>query len=129
MQEGQQTARASTYPALEGLSDKQLAYRVPTEGPAVWACVSRDEILQRLDAAERERLRQHRARSERLHSLLDQHIPHNPPWCARRCGCCTPPRNNTTFTAALPAKSNTKPCSPPPSPTGHRTKTATATRC
>jgi hypothetical protein len=57
----------------------QLAYRVPTEGPAVWACVSRDEILQRLDAAERERLRQHRARSERGHSLLDQHIPQQPP--------------------------------------------------
>lgn len=71
--------RTSTYPVLEGLGEKQLAYRIPGEGPAVWACVSREEILSRLDAIEQERLRQHRARSRRVRVMLDDAIPDDPP--------------------------------------------------
>lgn len=71
--------RTSTYPVLRGLSAKQLAHRVPGKGPAIWACVSRDKILERLDAAEQERLRQHRARGERVRTMLAEALPEDSP--------------------------------------------------
>lgn len=67
--------RTSTYPVLKGLSDKQLAHRLPGDGPAVYASVGRDEIFARLDALEQERLRQHRQRSQRVRAMLDRAIP------------------------------------------------------
>lgn len=67
--------RTSTYPVLRGLSEKQLAHRLPGDGPAVYACVGREEIFARLDALEQERLRQHRQRSQRVRALLDETIP------------------------------------------------------
>lgn len=71
--------RTSTYPVLEGLQAKQLAHRVPGEGPAIWASVGRDDILTRLDAAEQERLRQHRARAERVRTMLAASLPEDSP--------------------------------------------------
>ncbi|PSO52865.1 MAG: hypothetical protein BRC31_03830 [Actinobacteria bacterium QS_5_72_10] len=66
--------RTSTYPVLRGLSEKQLAYRLPSDGPAVYACLGRDEIFARLDALEQERLRQHRQRSQRVRLMLDEAV-------------------------------------------------------
>jgi hypothetical protein len=70
--------RTSTYPVLRGLSEKQLAYRLPSDGPAVYACLGRDEIFARLDALEQERLRQHRQRSQRVRLMLDEAVPQQP---------------------------------------------------
>lgn len=67
--------RTSTYPVLKGLSSKGLAYRLHSEGPAVWACVSRDEILEQLEQAEHERLRQFQERSERVRAMLAEFVP------------------------------------------------------
>jgi DNA-binding MarR family transcriptional regulator len=67
--------RTSTYPVLNGLSERGLAHRLPGEGPAVWACVSREEILERLEAGEQERLRTQQQRIERVRSLLAEHLP------------------------------------------------------
>lgn len=67
--------RTSTYPVLKGLAEKQLAHRLPGDGPAVYGCVGREEIFARLDALEQERLRQHRQRSQRARAMLDELIP------------------------------------------------------
>lgn len=71
--------RTSIYPVLEGLAAKRLAHRLPADGPAVWAAKGRDEILEQLDAAEQERLRQYRARTERVRSLLAEAFPDEAP--------------------------------------------------
>ncbi len=70
--------RTSTYQVLEDLRIKRLAERLPGDGPALWASPSSDEVLDRLDAAHEERLRQHRLRSERVRQMLAEHIPESP---------------------------------------------------
>lgn len=74
--------RASIYPILESLGAKGVATRVPGEGPAVWATPGRDEVLDRLCAAEEdaqaERLRRYRERSERMRVLLAESLPDTP---------------------------------------------------
>lgn len=70
--------RTSTYQVLEDLRIKRLAERLPGQGPALWASPSSDEVLDRLDAAHEERLRQHRHRSERVRQMLAEHIPEAP---------------------------------------------------
>lgn len=71
--------RTSSYQVLEALQVKHLAQRVPGEGPATWTSVGRDEVLDRLDAAEEERLRQHRARSGRVRDVLAEALSDQPP--------------------------------------------------
>jgi hypothetical protein len=90
-----------------------LAYRVPTEGPAVWACVSRDEILQRWTPPNASAYVSTAPATSGSAACSTNTSPNSPRWCARRCGCCTPPPDKTTPTAAWPAKPNTRPCSPP----------------
>jgi hypothetical protein len=68
--------RISTYPVLRGLIDKQLADRLPGDGPAVYGGVDRDTLLSRLDALKHERLRGHCQHSQHLRRRLDQAIPH-----------------------------------------------------
>ena len=70
--------RTSTYQVLEELNRKGLAQRCSVEGPAVWASPGRDEVFDRLDAAEEERLRLHRARTSHLRDVLAQTFPEAP---------------------------------------------------
>lgn len=67
--------RTSTYQVLEELNTKGLAQRLSVDGPAMWASPGRDEVFQRLDAAEEERLRQHLDRTARLRELVNQTFP------------------------------------------------------
>lgn len=71
--------RTSTYPVLKTLTAKQLAYRVPGEGPARWACGRSEEVLERLDSAEQERMREHRSRIERVGEMLAEAFPDERP--------------------------------------------------
>ncbi len=70
--------RTSTYQVLEELNRKGLAQRLSVEGPAVWASPGRDDVFDRLDAAQEERLRQHRARTANLRELLAREYPEAP---------------------------------------------------
>jgi sugar-specific transcriptional regulator TrmB len=70
--------RTSTYQVLEELSAKRLAARLPGDGPAVWSTPGSTEVLERLDAAEEERLSQHRARTARLRQVLAETFPEGP---------------------------------------------------
>lgn len=70
--------RTSTYQVLEELSAKRLAERLPGGGPAVWASPGLDDVLERLDATQEERLRQHRSRSARVREMLVELLPESP---------------------------------------------------
>lgn len=60
--------RTSVYTAVEDLAAKGLAHPAPSDGPAVWSCPSRDEILERIDAAHQDRLRRYEAELDRYRS-------------------------------------------------------------
>lgn len=62
--------RTSAYQVLEELSEKRLVHRVPGGRAAVWACPGTDLVFDRLDAAQEERLREHRTRTARLRQVL-----------------------------------------------------------
>jgi sugar-specific transcriptional regulator TrmB len=70
--------RTSTYQVLEELNRRGLAQRLSVEGPAVWASPGRDEVFDRLDALQEERLRQHRERTARLREMLAETFPEVP---------------------------------------------------
>lgn len=70
--------RTSTYQVLEELRVKELAQRLPSAGPAVWSAHRPDEVLDRLDAAHEERLRQQKARSSRVRDSLAELFPEVP---------------------------------------------------
>lgn len=70
--------RTSTYQVLNDLSERGLAARVATDGPAMWASPGRDEVFERLHAIEEERLRQHRARADRLREKVAEAFPEDP---------------------------------------------------
>lgn len=70
--------RTSTYQVLEELNRKGLAQRLSVDGPAVWASPGREEVFDRLDAAEEERLRQHRIRTAQLREMLARTFPETP---------------------------------------------------
>lgn len=70
--------RTSTYQVLEELNRKGLAQRLSVDGPAMWACPGRDEVFDRLDAAEEERLRRHRTRTAHLREMLARTFPEAP---------------------------------------------------
>lgn len=67
--------RTSTYQILEELNYKGLAQPLSVDGPAVWACPGRDEVFARMDAAQEERLREHRMRTARLRELVAEILP------------------------------------------------------
>lgn len=71
--------RTAVYPVLQGLGMRGMADRVAGPGPAVWASPGRDQVMQRLKAAEEERLRQHRDRADGVRQLLDRTFPEEPP--------------------------------------------------
>ena len=71
--------RTSTYQVMEALTEQGLAERVPTHGPAVWTCQGWEAVVDVLDAAEEERLRQHHARTSRLRQALAEALPGKPP--------------------------------------------------
>ena len=70
--------RTSMYQILEALSVKGLAERMPGGGPAMWAAPGRDEVLERLRAAQAERLRAHEIRIERVREMLAESLPSSP---------------------------------------------------
>ena len=70
--------RTSTYQVMEALTDQGLAERVPTHGPAVWTCAGWESVVDVLDAAEEERLRQHHARTRRLRQAMAEALPSSP---------------------------------------------------
>jgi len=70
--------RTAVYPVLQGLGTRGLAERIPGPGPAVWASPGRDQVMERLNAAEVERLRQHRERADDVRKLLDRSFPEEP---------------------------------------------------
>lgn len=67
--------RTSVYQVMDALADQGLVECVPTHGPAVWTCSGGDAVIDALDAAEEERLRQHHARTERLRQELAEILP------------------------------------------------------
>lgn len=67
--------RTSTYQILEELNRKGFAQQVPVEGPAVWALPSRDDVFDRMNAVQEERLREHRERTTRLRELVAETLP------------------------------------------------------
>lgn len=71
--------RTSTYQVMEALTDQGLAERVLTHGPAVWSCRGWEAVVDVLDAAEEERLRQHHARTRQLRQTLAETLPGTPP--------------------------------------------------
>ena len=71
--------RTAVYPVLHGLESQGLVERLPGPGPAAWASRGRGEVISRLEAAEEERLRQHRKRAEEVRDLLDRSFPETPP--------------------------------------------------
>ena len=70
--------RTSTYQVMEALTEQGLAERVPTHGPAVWTCQGWEAVVDVLDAAEEERLRQHHARTSRLRQAMAEVLPAKP---------------------------------------------------
>ena len=62
--------RTSAYQVLEELGSKRLVERLPGGRAAVWACPGTDLVFDRLDAAQEERLRDHRTRTARLRKAL-----------------------------------------------------------
>jgi sugar-specific transcriptional regulator TrmB len=62
--------RTSVYSVADGLVELGLVVPVPTTGPAVWASAGWAEVVDALDAAEEERVRLHRTRTERLRGEL-----------------------------------------------------------
>jgi sugar-specific transcriptional regulator TrmB len=74
--------RTSTYQVMEALTDQGLAERVPTHGPAVWTSQGWEAVVDVLDAAEEERLRQHHARTSRLRQALAEALPPKPSFSA-----------------------------------------------
>jgi len=71
--------RTSTYQVMEGLTAQGLAERVPTHGPAVWTSNGWEAVVDSLDAAEEERLRQHHLRTLQLRKVLADVLPATPP--------------------------------------------------
>lgn len=67
--------RTSAYQVIEELGAKRLVERVPGGRAAVWAAPGTDLVFDRLDAAQEERLRDHRARTARLRQVLAQPEP------------------------------------------------------
>ena len=70
--------RTSTYQVMEALTEQGLAERVPTHGPAVWSCSGWEAVVDALDAAEEERLREHHARTLQLRQILSEVLPATP---------------------------------------------------
>lgn len=62
--------RTSAYQVLQSLAAKRLVERLPGDWPAMWASPGRDEVLDRLVAAQEERLASYRERTEHLRGLL-----------------------------------------------------------
>ncbi|HET7487135.1 MAG TPA: helix-turn-helix domain-containing protein [Acidimicrobiales bacterium] len=67
--------RTSAYQVLEELGRKRLVEQVPGGRAAVWACPGVDLVFDRLDAAQEERLREHRTVTARLRKELAQPAP------------------------------------------------------
>lgn len=70
--------RTSVYQVLDELAVKSLAERLPGPGPAVWTSPDHDTVLDRLQAIEERRLKEHRNRAGRVRKLLAQTLPEHP---------------------------------------------------
>lgn len=69
--------RTSIYPVMGALIELGLARRLPGDGPAVWTCRGPDAVVDVLEAAGQEDLRQHLARTGRLRRALTDAIPND----------------------------------------------------
>lgn len=70
--------RTSTYQVMEELSRNGLAQRLSVDGPATWAAAGRDEVLDRLEALQEERLRLQRERTARIRAMFTAAFPDAP---------------------------------------------------
>lgn len=62
--------RTSAYQVLQSLAGKRLVERLPGDWPAMWASPGRDEVLDRLVAAQEQRLESYRERTEHVREML-----------------------------------------------------------
>lgn len=67
--------RTSIYQVMRSLTQQGMAEPVPNHGPAVWTSKGWEAVLDALDAAQEERLRQHKARTAELRRALVQARP------------------------------------------------------
>jgi len=74
-----QVPRTAVYPLLKELGAKRLVARVAGDGPAIWASAGRDEVINRLNSAHEERIRQQQARAERVRLTLEEVVPADAP--------------------------------------------------
>lgn len=70
--------RTAVYPLLQELAVKRLVAQVGSGGPATWACAGRQEVLDRLDAAQEERIARQRERAVRVRLGLEAMFPAAP---------------------------------------------------
>lgn len=70
--------RTAVYPLLQQLAARRLVAQVGSDGPATWACPGRDEVLERLQSAQEERIARQRAHTDRLRSTLSDLFPPAP---------------------------------------------------
>lgn len=70
--------RTSIHQVIEEMEGRGLAQRVDGNGPARWRTSSRDEVLDRLSHLEEERVRNQRARVDRIRATLSQLLPDPP---------------------------------------------------
>lgn len=67
--------RTSIYQVMRSLTQQGMAEPVPNHGPAVWTSKGWEAVLDALDAAQEERLRQHKARTAELRRALVEAQP------------------------------------------------------
>lgn len=70
--------RSAVYQVLQELGAKRLVAQVGSQGPAAWACPGRDEVLERLEAAQEERMARQKEHAARLRTTLSELFPPAP---------------------------------------------------
>lgn len=67
--------RTSVYRVMKALTEQGLVEAVPSFGPAVWTYPGWEVVVDLLDAAEEERVRQHHQRTQQLRKEMAQVFP------------------------------------------------------
>ena len=67
--------RTSIYQVVDSLTDRGLAQRIPSDGPARWSSPGPDEALDRMYRLAEERLCAQRVRLDRIRRIMDEAFP------------------------------------------------------
>lgn len=67
--------RTSVYQVMQAFTEQGLVEAGPTHGPVVWTCPGWEVVVDLLDVAEEERVRQHHERTRRLRHELATVLP------------------------------------------------------